>query len=128
MNLFGKEKEFVLKLINGILLIWLIIAMVVILSNIVNVFIKDPNLTYDEYRVINCLENNGEATMLESDCQNSYQASDVNDRIQNYYYYRSSIICLSNILIVGGVLFLLNKEKEEKPKSKPKPKTKKSTK
>lgn len=100
--------------------------MVVILSNIVNVFIKDPNLTYDEYRVVNCLENNGEATMLESDCQNSYQASDVNDRIQNYYYYRSSIICLSNILIVGGVLFLLNKEKEEKPK--PKPKTKKATK
>lgn len=126
MNLFSKEKEFVLKLINGILLIWLIIAMVVILSNIVNVFIKDPNLTYDEYRVVNCLENNGEATMLESDCQNSYQASDVNDRIQNYYYYRSSIICLSNILIVGGVLFLLNKEKEEKPK--PKPKTKKATK
>lgn len=126
MNLFSKEKEFVLKLINGILLIWLIIAMVVILSNIVNTFVKDPELTYEEYKVVNCLDNNDDATVLETDCQNSYQASGVNDRLQNYYYYRSSIICLSNILIVGGVLYLLNREKEEKPK--PKTKAKKSTK
>ena len=126
MNLFSKEKEFVLKLINGILLIWLIIAMVVILSNIVNTFVKDPELTYEEYKVVNCLDNNDDATVLETDCQNSYQASGVNDRLQNYYYYRSSIICLSNILIVGGVLYLLNREKEEKPK--PKIKAKKSTK
>lgn len=126
MNLFSKEKEFVLKLINGILLIWLIIAMVVILSNIVNTFVKDPDLTYEEYKVVNCLDNNDDATVLETDCQNSYQASGVNDRLQNYYYYRSSIICLSNILIVGGVLYLLNREKEEKPK--PKTKAKKSTK
>ena len=97
MNLFSKEKEFVLKLINGILLIWLIIAMVVILSNIVNTFVKDPELTYEEYKVVNCLDNNDDATVLETDCQYSYQASGVNDRLQNYYYYRSSIICLSNI-------------------------------
>ena len=100
--------------------------MVVILSNIVNTFVKDPELTYEEYKVVNCLDNNDDATVLETDCQNSYQASGVNDRLQNYYYYRSSIICLSNILIVGGVLYLLNREKEEKPK--PKTKAKKSTK
>ena len=110
MNLFNKEKEFVLKLINGILLIWIIIAIVIVFSNIVNLVVKDPELTYDEYRIVNCVQSPDEdATEAELSCQEQYQAVEINNRSQNYYYYRSIVICLANILIVGSVIFILNR-------------------
>ncbi|MEG2311618.1 MAG: hypothetical protein RSB72_02850 [Bacilli bacterium] len=108
MNLFGKEKEFVLKLINGIMLIWVIIATVVIFSNIVNLLVKDPALTYDDYRVVNCTTEKTDSISYEGECHDRYQANIVNMRTQNYYYYRSIIIGLSNILSVGGVIVIIN--------------------
>lgn len=116
MNLFNKEKEFVLKLINGILLIWIIIAIVIVFSNIVNLVVKDPELTYDEYRIVNCVQSPDEdATEAELSCQEQYQAVEINNRSQNYYYYRSIVICLANILIVGSVIFILNRNDKIEP-------------
>lgn len=116
MNLFNKEKEFVLKLINGILLIWIIIAIVIVFSNIVNLLVKDPELTYDEYKIVNCVQSPDEdATEAELSCQEQYQAVEINNRSQNYYYYRSIVICLANILIVGSVIFILNRNDKIEP-------------
>ncbi len=116
MNLFNKEKEFVLKLINGILLIWIIIAIVIVFSNIVNLLVKDPELTYDEYKIVNCVQSTDEdATEAELSCQEQYQAVEINNRSQNYYYYRSIVICLANILIVGSVIFILNRNDKIEP-------------
>lgn len=120
MNLFNKEKEFVLKLINGILLIWIIIATVILFTNIVNLIIKEPKLTYDEYKTVNCIQSIEEdASEAELTCQNQFAAIEINDRNQNYYYYRSIAICLVNTLIVSGVVVLINRnDKPEVKKTK----------
>lgn len=124
MNLFSKEKEFVLKLINGILLIWVIIATVIVFSNLVNLMIKDPKLTYEEYKIVNCVKEE-DVNQAELNCREQYNAVDINNRNQNYYYYRSIIICLANILIVGGVVYILNKNDKVEPDKKTTKKVKK---
>ncbi len=122
-NLFSKEKELFIKLINGILLIWLIIATVIIFSDIVNLCIKDPKLTYDEYKLVNC-EVSSDDIINEKECKDRFNADEINENMQNYYYYRSIVICLANFLVVAGVMFLLNRDNEEE-KTKKKKTTKK---
>ena len=109
MNLFSKEKEIILKIINAILVVWILIASVVIVNNLVYIVVKDPEITYEEYKLVNCSGAKKSEILLEDDCQAEYKSENINNRLQNYYYYRSIIICLAQILIVGGTLYLFNK-------------------
>ncbi len=42
MNLFGKEKELIFKIVNGILLIWFIAGIVITANSIIDLIIADP--------------------------------------------------------------------------------------
>lgn len=115
MNLFSKEKGNVYKLVNGVLLIWTIIAVVVLFYNVVCLVIQEPKLTYDEYRAVNCVDD--EMTVPSEDsCKLEYQSQDVFARSEDYVYYRSIIVCLFQILVVGGTIVFLNEEFHGKKK------------
>ena len=51
MKLFSKEKGIVLSLLNAIFIIWIVSALVITISNITMIFIKDYTYTYEEYKV-----------------------------------------------------------------------------
>ena len=86
MNLFNKEKEFVLKLINGILLIWIIIAIVIVFSNIVNLVVK-------ENAVIKELTSNLQTKIKEAVKKSSdLEVKEVNVRVKNIEPVKPEII------------------------------------
>ena len=57
MTLFSKEKEIIFKIVNAVLLIWLIGAIVFVASSVIELTVKDPvrEYTYEEYKATNCI-------------------------------------------------------------------------
>lgn len=84
MNLFDREKELIFKIVNGILLIWLVAAIVFTASNIINLIIVQPGAT--RY---------GETGM-------------------DVYAIRGLLGSIANVIIVGVALFLINKNPAKK--------------
>ena len=88
MNLFDKDKELIFKIVNGILLIWLVAAIVFTASNIINLVIADPYV--DPY---------GRGNM-------------------NVYQLRGLLGSIANVIIVGTALFVINRNPGRKNENK----------
>lgn len=110
MNLFSKDKGIVLSTLNAILIIWIIVAIVVNVSNLTNILIKDYQYTYEEYRLVTC----DLKYQTETDCKNNYTLYNVDKKTQNVYYKRDIIVSLVNVILVSGVIVYLNKDKKLK--------------
>ena len=54
MHLFSKEKDLIHRVANLILILWLVIAIFIMYNSFINTIIKEPILTYDEYKIENC--------------------------------------------------------------------------
>lgn len=111
--LFKKDKELLLKLTNAILLLWLIGAIVALLSSIVDISIKDPvaNLTYEEYKGIYCYSDESSTEeQNELRCKGDYKLQTINnDNYKIKVIYNSAIM----IVVVGSTLYLLNRKKQK---------------
>ena len=118
MFLFSKEKEIILKITNAILLIWAIAAVVFVASSIIELTLKEPvrKYTYEEYKSTNCIYKDENATDEENDsnCLAQYNDYEWNNKNDNYYKFKTLYISMANVVIVGGVIFFLNKEKKTK--------------
>ncbi|MDD3186907.1 MAG: hypothetical protein PHD02_00315 [Bacilli bacterium] len=119
MNLFSKEKEIIFKITNAILLIWLVAAIVIFFSTVINLVVKEPgrSYTYEEYKELYCETDYYKemtAVELENNCELQYNDSEYNSEYDDYYKMIGMYTSLANIVIVGGVMFLLNKKKKEK--------------
>lgn len=110
MNLFSKEKGLVLSLLNAVLVIWVIAATVVTISNLTNIFIKDFSYSYEDYKIVFC---NSEYES-EEDCQNYYKSHIIDLDGEIVYYKRNAIIAVSNVLLVSATLIILNTNKKRK--------------
>ena len=113
MNLFSKDKELILKITNGILLIWFLGALMFTGYNIIEKLVKEPGYTYNEYKLQYCGKYD-EITDYESNCQEMYDRSKLDNKHSDFYTTRSLYTSILNVVIVGGALFLLNKKKETK--------------
>ncbi len=107
---FNKEKDLIHRIVNLILIIWLVVAIFIFYSSTVDILIKEKELTYDEYELIYC--NNQDENELISDCESDYQRYVINKKDDNYYYKKSLIYAIGNVIIVGSFLYLLNKKRD----------------
>lgn len=114
MKLFSKEKGFVFSALNAILLIWMIVSAVSMVSNLSSLIIQDDDYTYDEYKLLYC----NMKYVTEEECQNDYSAHKLSNRSWNNDYKREIIIAFGNLVIVGGAMYLINKEKTTEKKKK----------
>lgn len=118
MLLFSKEKEIIFKITNAILLIWLIAAIVFVASSIIGLTLKEPvrEYTLAEYKASNCLYK--DETLSDEEyagvCLNQYNDYEFNTKNADYYKWQTLYISIANVVIVGGVLFFLNKPKKIK--------------
>ena len=110
MKLFSKEKGIIFSILNAIFVIWIVSALVITISNITMLAIKDYTYTYEEYKVINC----DFEYETEENCESNYTLYKIDSKNYNTEYKRNIIISVSNIIIVSGILFVLNKEKNKK--------------
>lgn len=110
MNLFSKEKELILKITNGVLVIWIIASLCFVVSNIVNLTVKNKEYIYEEYKIMNCSYTN---EMTEEECQTQYQRSILYDKNDVRSNVRNLIISISVSFIVVTTTYLLNKPKKQ---------------
>jgi len=119
MNLFNKEKELIFRITNAVLLLWLITSTVVLISTTINYFIKEPktNYTYEEYKLVYCDIIAYDIDVKEEDmsderCLINYKDYSNSDAMSNYYKVTTIYGSLANLLVVGSVMFILNKKKK----------------
>ncbi len=121
-KLFSKEKDIFLKIINSILVLWLIVAIVITFGVGINILNKEKVPTYGEYAKNVCTldklpyECTSDECKIEVDkerkenCETNY----VNDKKQiedmNKANINNILISISNIVIVALFLHILNKK------------------
>ncbi len=115
MNLFSNKKAFFLRVVNVILLLWLLIALIYCCVGIVNLLMPEPLETYKEYQSVSCryFDDTWSEAKKAQACQDQYESYKVSLKNKAYYNKRSLAIAISNILIVGTALVLINKIKED---------------
>ncbi len=105
--LFGKDKDLILKICNGILLLWLIAALVFTASSIIEKVVPERSYTYSEYKIIYCRDK----ITVEEDCKNNYDMDRISNKNQGRYKDISLYSALSNVIIVSIIIFIINKKK-----------------
>lgn len=117
MNLFSKDKEIIFKIVNAVLLIWLIGAIVFVASSTIELIVKEPvrEYTYEEYKETNCYPKSETSTEEENEvsCKAQYNDYNFNNKNSNYYELKSLYISIANVVIVGGFIFFINKKKSK---------------
>lgn len=118
MNLFSKDKEIIFKIVNAVLLIWLIGAIVFVASSVIELAVKEPvrEYTYEEYKETNCYKKSDTATEEENNSACIAQYDDYNFNMKNsdYYKLRSLYISIANVVIVSGFMYFINRKKTGK--------------
>lgn len=126
MRLFSKDKDFILRIINLIFLVWVVITLVICYDGTINLIVKKPTMTYSEYETSKCskeacLEDKNSSTcsitpdetLDKSNCESMYATyKDALDKT-NRDYKKQVIASLASTLTVVGTMYLLNKRKIE---------------
>ena len=116
MNLFSKDRDIIHRINNLVLIVWLVIAIFFFYSSFVDLFIKMPVLTYEEFEVSHCNVKDPKIPTNNDNCQDSYKKYKLSEKDQDYYAIRTLINSAGNMVIVGLSLFLLNKNKKKSVK------------
>jgi len=113
MNIFGKEKDFVLRIMNLILCLWLIGAITYFYVSVVNILMPEPKRSYEEYEIESCYYFKLEETYQE-DCEAQYgnYLERMND--DKYQNKKDLFITFGNVVIVLGTLYFLNNSRRER--------------
>lgn len=110
MKLFSKEKGIVLSILNAVLVIWLIAATCITISNVSSLVIKDYEYTYEEYENAYC---NFEYD-IKDECEANYKDFTLDRKVYSVDIKRNIVVSVSNVLLVSIALFVINKEKKNK--------------
>lgn len=115
MRLFSKEKGIILNILNVILIIWLMLGIVFTVANVADVIIKEPIHTYEEYEALYCYNYDIEETdSVDKNCKSDYISYKYDLKYRSNETKKGLVISISNILLSGIVLILLNKGKDKK--------------
>ena len=117
-KLFSKEKDIFLRIINCILILWLIIAIVITLGVGIKIVNKDTILTYEEYSKEVCMldkipEEEIDKASTKENCRLSYTSDKNYKEEMNKANNNNFLIGISNIVIVSIFIHLLNKNKRD---------------
>ena len=107
MILFSKEKELILKILNGVLLVWFLGAIVFTLNNGINLLVDEPSIEDKiETCKMQCVE---EEEGKDCGCDSMYYYDD-----SEHYELKSLYYSIANVIVVGPALYFLNKKKSTK--------------
>jgi len=105
MNLFNKEKDLILRILNFVLIVVLLISITVLFNGFVNLLVKEPRLTEEQYETKNCVK------LEDTNCENNYNMY-IEDLSNNDIRYKKQILTSFLITITVTLqLILLNKKK-----------------
>jgi len=113
--LFTKNTDLIKRIMNLILVVWIIIAVVISYNSVINIFFDNYQYTYEEYKIKYC------KSTTDEDCKRQHESNDLNTEREKRNQTKVLINSTGNILIIGAFMYFLNKDNKEKT-------TKKSTK
>ena len=117
-KLFSKEKDVFLRIINSILILWLIVAIVITLGVGIKIVNKDTMPSYETYSKEVCMLDKIPAEEIDKsstneNCRLNY-TSDKNYKTEmNKANNNNFLIGISNIVIVSIFIHILNKNKRD---------------
>ena len=119
MRLFSGDKALIFKIVNAIIFIWLIAACVIFFNSVVDLFFVEAPLTEKQYEVTYCqnyknLEDNPD---MEYNCADDFVSYEIREERSSSQDNKFAIFSGGQVLIVGFVLYFLNKEKPKKKKN-----------
>ena len=114
-KLFSKEKDIFLKIINTILVLWLIAAITVTLAVGIQLINKDSVTTYENYAKEVCMldkipDVEIDSKTTENNCKDSYKVEKKRVDKMNKANNNNFLIGLANIVIVCLFLSILNRK------------------
>lgn len=114
-KLFSKEKDIFLKIVNAILIIWVIVAIVITLGVGIHIVNGDKVLSYEEYKVAQCdldkiPTEEIDSKTIEQNCLDNYKTDKRYQEQMNKENVNNFLVGLSNIVIVSLFMHLLNKK------------------
>ena len=114
-KLFSKEKDIFLKIINTILILWLITASVITIAVGIQLINSEKVLTYEDYSKEVCMldkipQEEIDIKTAQTNCRTSYKVEKKNIEKMNKANTNNFMIGLSNIIIVAAFTSLLNKK------------------
>lgn len=113
MILFSKDKEIIFKITNAVLLIWLLGALVFTCNNIIDLLVKAPQYTYNEYELENCgYLKDADGGYDQNSCRDAYDRYLLTEKNNDYYKKINLYTAIANVVIVGGTMFFINRRKE----------------
>ncbi len=114
-KLFSKDNDTFLKIVNSILVLWLIVAIVITLAVGIQLINKDNITTYEEYSKEVCMLDKIPTEEIDSsttvkNCKDNYKTDKRNIERMNKANNNNFLIGISNIVIVSIFIHLLNKK------------------
>lgn len=114
-KLFSKEKDIFLKVVNSVLVLWLIIAIVITFGVGIKIINKDVVLSYDEYSKEVCTLDKIPAEEVDQEltkenCYASYIEEKNYIENMNKTNIDNILTSTANIVIVSLFIHLLNKK------------------
>ena len=114
-KLFSKEKDIFLKIVNCILILWLIAAIVITFGVGIKIVNKDKILSYEQYSKEVCMidkipEEEIDIKTVKENCNTNYNYDKTEIKRMNKANTENFLIGLSNIVIVALFMSLLNKK------------------
>ena len=113
--MFTKNTDLIKRIMNLILVVWIIIAIVISYNSVINIFFDNYQYTYEEYKTKYC------NSIADADCKRQHEANDLNVEREKRNQTKLLINSTGNIFIIGAFMYFLNRDNKEKT-------TKKSTK
>lgn len=114
-KLFSKEKDIFLKIVNAILIIWVMVAIVITLGVGIHIVNREKVLSYEDYKVMQCdldkiPQEEIDSKTTEENCHASYISDKHYQEQMDKENVNNFLIGLSNIVIVSLFMHLLNKK------------------
>lgn len=105
-ELFEKEKDLILKLVNLVLIIWLISAITFFHVSLVDIIMPDKIMTYDDYKATYC-----NFKIEGDDCQTQYEYEKDSHKRQIINRKKSMFMSMGNMVIVVTGIYIINKKR-----------------
>lgn len=112
--MFNKNKDLILRITNGIFILWLVIALVLTVNSGITLQLLEDKMDYGQFKELGCSEYPIYEKMElpdEEACRVNYSVYErnYNDNLKGKKIYFYTTLC--QIVFVSGTLFVINRKK-----------------
>jgi hypothetical protein len=105
--MFSKDNDIIKRIMNLILVVWIIVAIVISYNSVVDLLFDNPKYNYEEYKIKYCNEELDKYTT----CEKKYETHLSSQKREKRTKTKVLINSTGNVMIIGFFTFLLNRKK-----------------